>query len=116
VGSEANRGTSSVLKEVTRRSSEGAGASVDGVSKGSFGEGPKTGDEEGPIPGNLAACRGSDSGAGCGGESTGEEGKDEAARAQGGAHALVLPGEERSRLVLLRGGHDSLDGGEGYNQ
>jgi hypothetical protein len=85
VGGEARRGMSGVLKEVTQRSSEGAGASVDGVGKGSFGEGAKTGDEEGPIPSELAASRGSDSGAGRGGESTREEGKDEAARAQGGA-------------------------------
>jgi hypothetical protein len=84
VGDEARRGTSGVLKEVTWRSSEGVGASVDGVGKGSSSEGSKTDDEEGFIPVELAASRGSDSCAIHGGESTGEEGKDEAACAQGG--------------------------------
>lgn len=38
-------------------------------------------------------------------------------RGQGGTQsALVLLGEGRSTLALLRGSHNSLDGGEGYNQ
>jgi hypothetical protein len=36
---------------------------------------------------------------------------------QGGAYSmLLLPGEGRSSLVILRGGHDSLDGGESRNK